>query len=67
MAIMHWDRLKPAPNFFSWVFLLAAIVLGSISAFVLGGLGIGLAVTAALTFGLAWFSREDQPANGARR
>jgi hypothetical protein len=60
--MMHWERLKPPPNLHTWALVLIAIALCSLAAFVLGGTGIGMAVTGVLLFGLAYLSRqEDAP------
>lgn len=63
---MHWERLTPPPNLITWLLVLASLTLLSLAAFVMGGTGIGMAVTGGLLFGLAYLSRSDSPAQVRR-
>jgi len=56
---MHWERLKPPPNFVSWVLVLVALVLLSLAAFTIT-LTVGLGTTGVLAFGLAFLTRSDE-------
>lgn len=47
---MNWDNLAIPWHIRSAIMILAGFVCGSACAFILGGLGIGLGVTAVLLF-----------------